>query len=119
MAKALKSRASKQLYISPAQPSLPGFESPFSKHLNPLNRWIVLAKKIPWDEPVGVYQKQMNNSKTGADGINPRVVIGSLIIKHMCDLTHIAGKVPSIVKVLIFFIFFLWIYRRGVRDKII
>jgi len=29
----------------------------------------------------------MNNSKTGADGINPRVVIGSLIIKHMCDLS--------------------------------
>ena len=87
MAKALKSRASKQVYISPAQPPLPGFESPFSKHLNPLNRWIVLAKKIAWDELVGIYQKQMNNSKTGADGINPRVVIGSLIIKHMCDLS--------------------------------
>ncbi len=87
MAKALKTRASKQGYISPAQPSLPGFETPFSKHLNPLNRWIILAKKIPWDELVGVYQKQLNNSKTGADGINPRVVIGSLIIKHMCDLS--------------------------------
>lgn len=36
---------------------------------------------------VNVYQRQMNNSKTGADGINPRVVIGSLIIKHMCDLS--------------------------------
>jgi hypothetical protein len=87
MAKALKTRASKQAYVSPAQPPLPGFESPFSKHLNPLNRWIVLAKRIPWDELVGVYQKQLNNSKTGADGINPRVVIGSLIIKHMCDLS--------------------------------
>lgn len=87
MAKASKMRASKQEYISPAQPSLPGFESPFSKHLNPSNRWIILSKKIPWDELVGVYQKQMNNTKTGADGINPRVVIGSLIIKHMCDLS--------------------------------
>ena len=29
----------------------------------------------------------MNNSETGADGIKPRVVIGSLIIKHMCDLS--------------------------------
>jgi IS5 family transposase len=87
MAKAVKTRASKQGYISPAQPSFPGFESPFSKHLNPSNRWIILSKKIPWDELVGVYQKQMNNSKTGADGINPRVVIGSLIIKHMCDLS--------------------------------
>ena len=29
----------------------------------------------------------MGNHQTGADGINPRVVIGSLIIKHMCDLS--------------------------------
>ena len=87
MAKALKLRASKQQYISPVQPPLPGFETPFHKHLNASNRWVVLAKKMPWDELVNVYQKQMNNSKTGADGINPRVVIGSLIIKHMCDLS--------------------------------
>lgn len=87
MAKALKTRASKQQYISQVQPTLPGFETPFHKHLNPSNRWIVLAKRIPWDELVNVYQKQMNNSKTGADGINPRVVIGSLIIKHICDLS--------------------------------
>ncbi len=87
MAKALKLRASKQQYISPVQPTLPGFETPFHKHLNASNRWVVLAKKMPWDELVNVYQKQMNNSKTGADGINPRVVIGSLIIKHMCDLS--------------------------------
>ena len=87
MSKALKTRASKQQYISPVQPTLPGFETPFHNHLNASNRWIVLAKKMPWDELVNVYQKQMNNSKTGADGINPRVVIGSLIIKHMCDLS--------------------------------
>jgi hypothetical protein len=29
----------------------------------------------------------LNNSDTGAEGINPRVVIGSLIIKHLCDLS--------------------------------
>lgn len=87
MAKALKSRASKLGYISPEQVVIPGFESPFSRHLNPNNRWVVLSKKIPWDDLVKVYQKQLNNSKTGADGINPRVVIGSLIIKHMCDLS--------------------------------
>ncbi|HEX8278886.1 MAG TPA: IS5 family transposase, partial [Segetibacter sp.] len=58
-----------------------------SRHLNPGNRWVVLSRKMPWDDLVKVYQKQLNNSKTGADGINPRVVIGSLIIKHMCDLS--------------------------------
>ena len=39
MAKALKTRASKQRYISPNQPTLVGFESPFSKNLNAGNRW--------------------------------------------------------------------------------
>lgn len=87
MPKALKNRASKLPYISPTQPCLIGFESPFSKHLNPDNRWVIMAQKIPWDTLVGEYQKQMGNHQTGADGINPRVVIGSLIIKHMCDLS--------------------------------
>jgi len=87
MAKALKNRASKQRYTSPAQGTLAGFESPFSNHLNAGNRWVVLSKKIPWDSLVNVYQKQLHNSQTGADGINPRVVIGSLVIKHICDLS--------------------------------
>ena len=87
MAKALKTRASKQPYVSPTQSTFIGFESPFTKNLNPGNRWVVLSHKIPWDSLVNVYQKQLNNSATGADGINARVVIGSLIIKHMCDLS--------------------------------
>lgn len=87
MAKALKNRASKHGYVSPSQQIFPGFESPFSRHLNALNRWVVLAGKIPWDELVNIYSKQLRNSETGADGINPRVAIGALIIKHMCDLS--------------------------------
>ena len=87
MARALKNRASKQGYISVDQPLLDGFDTPFSRQLNATNRWVVLANKIPWDELVNVYRKQMGNHKTGADGINPRVVIGSLIIKHLCDLS--------------------------------
>src|SRR5580658_6096722 len=87
MAKALKNRASKQRYTSQSQGTLAGFESPFSNHLNACNRWVVLSHKIPWDSLVNVYQKQLNNSVTGAGGINPRVVLGSLIIKHICDLS--------------------------------
>jgi hypothetical protein len=87
MAKALKNRASKQRYVSTTQQTLAGFESPFSRHLNAGNRWVILAHKIPWDSLVNVYQKQLHNSQTGADGINPRVVIGSLVIKHICDLS--------------------------------
>lgn len=45
------------------------------------------TSKLPWDLLVSPYIKQMRNSNTGADGINPRVAIDALIIKHMCDLS--------------------------------
>lgn len=87
MAKALKNRASKATYVSPNQLEFVGFESPFTKNLDPNNRWVKLAKQIPWDKIANVYRKQLNNSITGADGINPRVAIGAICIKHMCDLS--------------------------------
>ena len=87
MAKSQKTRASKQQYVSPNQIMIEGFETPFSQSLNPNNRWILLAHKIPWDLLVSTYQSQMGNNKTGADGINPRVAIGSMIIKHICNLS--------------------------------
>ncbi|MCX8490592.1 MAG: transposase [Cyclobacteriaceae bacterium] len=34
-----------------------------------------------------IYRQQMGNHKTGAEGTNLRVVIGSLVIKHLCDLS--------------------------------
>lgn len=87
MAKAQQSRASKARYVSPNQLELVGFESPFTKHLDPGNRWVKLAKQIPWDKIANIYQRQLNNSITGAGGINPRVAIGAIFIKHMCDLS--------------------------------
>jgi hypothetical protein len=87
MAKAHKNRASKQPYLSQTQLTIVGFETPFARSLNPNNRWVILAHKIPWDLLVGTYQSQMGNSETGADGINPRVAIGSMILKHICNLS--------------------------------
>ncbi len=87
MAIAHKNRASKQRYLSQNQLTMAGFESPFARSLNPNNRWVLLAHKIPWDSLVSTYQAQMGNSRTGADGINPRVAIGAMIIKHLCDLS--------------------------------
>ena len=85
MAKALKTRASKQVYTSISQLPLPGFETPFAQKLIPTNRWVVLAGKIPWDGMVKLYTNQLHNSVTGASNINPRIVLGAIIIKHMCD----------------------------------
>jgi IS5 family transposase len=87
MAKAQKNRASKVPYVSPLQLELVGFESPFTKNLDPGNRWVKLAKLIPWDKIANVYQRQLNNATTGAGGINPRVAIGAIFIKHICDLS--------------------------------
>ena len=87
MSKSSKTRASKQQYVSPGQGVLACFEMPFSGSLAPDNRWVLLAGKLPWDLLVKVYLKQMNNDNTGAGGINPRVALGALIIKHICDLS--------------------------------
>ena len=87
MAKTSKTRASKQAYVSSSQLILEGFDSPFENKLDAENRWVQLAHKIPWDEIVSIYQTQMHNHTTGASNINPRVVIGSLVIKHMCNLS--------------------------------
>lgn len=86
MIKHRKKRASAPEYVSPNQLTLEGFETPFELSLNPKNRWVVLAHLIPWDEISNLYLKHVGVSSTGRPPINPRVVIGSVIIKHMCNL---------------------------------
>jgi IS5 family transposase len=81
-----KRRALTPEYVSPNQLTLEGFETPFSTKLNQDNRWVVLAHLIPWDEICNLYLKQVGVSQTGRTPLNPRVVIGSLIIKHLCNL---------------------------------
>lgn len=86
MIKTKKKRAPTPLYVSPAQLSLDCFETPFEKHLNFKNRWIILATLIPWDEISNLYLKHVGVSDTGRPPLNPRVVLGSLMIKHLCNL---------------------------------
>jgi len=86
MKRTKKKCAPTPLYISPAQLSLDCFKSPFEQHLNFKNRWVVLATLIPWDEVCNLYIKHVGVSDTGRPPLNPRVVLGSLIIKHMCNL---------------------------------
>jgi transposase, IS5 family len=78
-----KKRASSPKYVSPSQTVLVGFESPFSQKLDPSNRWILLADRIPWDKIVAQYNKQMSGSKEGRPPISGRIVIGALILKHI------------------------------------
>ncbi len=78
-----KKRVSGSDYVSPNQLTLEGFETPFEQSLNPKNRWVVLANMIPWDKISKLYLKHVDVSNTGRPTINPRIVIGLVIIKHM------------------------------------
>ena len=86
MRKAKRKRAPTPSYISPNQLSLETFASPFAQMLKQDNRWVVLGDLIPWDEICGTYLKHVGVSRTGRPALSPRIVIGSLIIKHILNL---------------------------------
>jgi IS5 family transposase len=71
-------------YTSQNQLSL--FQTPFEQQLDPLNRWVKLSNNLPWDQLVNIYTKKLC-SNFGAPGIDARMVIGSLIIKHKLTLS--------------------------------
>lgn len=81
-----KKRALTPNYSSQRQLVLEGFETPFHKNLDPENRWVVLGKFIPWDEICNIYLKHVPVRETGRPPLNPRVVLGAVIIKHLCDI---------------------------------
>jgi hypothetical protein len=87
MAKAFKNRASTKAYLSTRQLTFVNFESPFSEKLTANNRLVQLAENIPWDDIVDLYNRQLNNTKTGASNINPRVMIGALMVKYSLNLS--------------------------------
>ena len=46
------------------------------------NRWVRLSKVVPWDKFASAYMSMMRVD-FGRPGVNPRMVLGSLIIKHL------------------------------------
>lgn len=68
-------------FDDPNQVEIVDFVLPFSGRLDPNNKWIRLAKMIPWEELAGKYTKKMCKD-FGRLSIKPRVAIGALIIKH-------------------------------------
>jgi len=86
MKKTSKKHAPVSEYVSPNQLVLKGFETPFYQKLETDNRWVALSSKIPWDDLVSLYNKHNKPHDTGRPSLNPRLVIGSMIIKHMLNL---------------------------------
>ncbi len=86
MTRAKRKRAPTPNYVSPNQLTLESFASPFASRLKATNRWVVLGDLIPWDDICGTYLKHVGINRTGRPPLSPRVVIGSMIIKHLMNL---------------------------------
>jgi IS5 family transposase len=68
-------------YESQNQLSIEEFRTPFELKLSRENRWIRLATALPWDALVNIYSRALSK-KHGRPVVDPRIVIGALIIKH-------------------------------------
>lgn len=73
-------------YTSKNQLKLELFESPFERGLSPNNRWVKLAKLLPWDDLARIYYRRMSSGQ-GAPGKDARIVIGAVILKHKMKLS--------------------------------
>ena len=73
-------------YTSQYQKRIEDFSNLYQLELSPNNRWIQLGALLPWDELVKTYMRNVSLN-LGAKTIDPRVVIGVLIIKHKLRLS--------------------------------
>jgi hypothetical protein len=55
---------------------------PFDGRLRSDNRWVKLAKFIPWEQFEVEYAKNLSGSGLGPPAMSVRVALGSLIIKE-------------------------------------
>ncbi len=63
--------------ISPELPKIDDFCLPFGGHLDEINRWVILSKKIPWKEIEEEYRKKFSSNNFGAPSKSVRVALGA------------------------------------------
>jgi len=68
------------------QPEFEDFHLSFGGHLRSDNRWVRLAKMIPWDQIEARYAEKFQ-SRTGPPALIARIAVGSLIIKEKLQLS--------------------------------
>lgn len=73
-------------YDSQYQTKINEFSNLYQLQLDQNNRWIQLGAIIPWDNLVKLLEDSYNFQE-GRTSVNPRVIIGALIIKHKLCLT--------------------------------
>ena len=58
------------------------FRLPFGGKLRSDNRWVKLAKLIPWSEVEHLYIRSLAGTGRGAPAMSVRIALGALIIKE-------------------------------------
>jgi hypothetical protein len=71
---------------SGGQLEFPDFYLPFSGHLDPDNRWVALARLVPWELAEEIYQESLCDD-FGAPALPARVALGALLIRERLQLT--------------------------------
>ena len=69
------------------QPEFEDFYLPFGGKLRSDNRWVKLAKLIPWGEIEEQYAEHFADSGMGAPAKAARIALGALIIQEKLGLT--------------------------------
>ena len=68
------------------QTEFPDFYLPFSGHLDPENRWVALARLVPWKLAEEIYHAELCPD-SGQPIVPARVALGALLIKERLGLT--------------------------------
>ena len=71
---------------SRGQLEFPNFYLPFAGELDPDNRWIALARLVPWELADEIYRQSLCGD-FGAPALAARVALGALLIKERLGLT--------------------------------
>jgi hypothetical protein len=69
------------------QPEFEDFYLPFGGKLRSDNRWVIMAKFMPWDEVENKYAMQFDDCGIGAPAKSARVALGALMIKERLKTT--------------------------------
>lgn len=75
------------MYRANRQPELPDFYLPFGGKLDPDNRWVRLARIVPWHLVEEDYRANFADSGMGAPAKESRIALGALIIKERLGVT--------------------------------
>jgi IS5 family transposase len=63
------------------------FKLPFAGKLRSDNRWVKLAKQIPWEEIEDLYASSLCGSGKGAPALSVRIAFGAMVIKEKLGLS--------------------------------